>query len=236
LLAAAATAAVAGFFAWFELRARARRLPSGTPDGTRVAATTTASTPAAPPLPATLTTARVDWVPVAANEPVTQGATFAFCDAAPAGATAEHLLATLQASGWSNAVVDALPGEVLPAWLPVKSGADVSGLFAARGTWSLMSAPPTRPRTIVAHRPQTPAAVKQSQASTSVVGAASVAVYTVTDGTWWWGSFACVAAGNRPIHPQAVGYTSAECVVKLQPLLAHCAAQAASPWPPLVAG
>ena len=239
LVAAATAMAAAGFLAWAELRARTRRLPMGTPAGTQVTAPLTApGAVAATQLPKTLTTARVNWVPLADADPVTQGQTYAFYDVLPAGITTkQQLLSALVAFGWSNVRIDAMPGEILPAWLPVKHGTDATRLFSARGTWSLMTAP-ARPPMMVAYRPGTPVAIKESQIATSLVHDSSsvVTIYTVTDGTWWWGSFVCVADGGRPIHPQAVGYTSGECVMKLQPILAHCAAPASGALPPMVAG
>lgn len=233
---AGATAA-AGFAAWYALRTRARRLPVGTPADVQITTPLTApGAVAAPSLPQTFTTARAHWIPLG-DDPVTQGQTYAFYDILPEGITTrEQLTQALSAFGWDNVRVDAMPGEILPAWLPVAHGVDVGRMFAARGQWGLMTAP-RRPAMLVAYRPGTPVPAKQSQSATSLVheSSAVVTLYTVTDGTWWWGSFAGVAAGGRPLHPQAVGYTSGECAMKLQGLLAHCAAPAAG-LPPLVAG
>jgi hypothetical protein len=234
LLVTAAVAGAGGFLAWYELRARSRLLPAGTPAGTTVASPLeTPGTASAPTLPAARTVAHVHWVPV---DQVTQGQTYAFYDTVPQGLTTrEQIAQALTAFGWENVKVDAI-GSPLPAWLPIKRG--VLGMFAARATWGLMQAPTNRPAMLVAYRPGTPVPIKQSQNATSLVHASSttVTIYTVTDGTWWWGSFAGVGAHNQPIHPQAVGYTSAECIMKLQPILAHCVASSATPLPPMVAG
>lgn len=234
LLATAAAAGAVGFLAWYELRTRTRQLPAGTPTGTTVASPLEApGTVPAPALPASLTTAWVHWIPV---DRVTQGQTYAFYDAVPQGlTTSAQIVQALTAFGWSNVVVDAIGGVPLPAWLPVKHGLDASLMFAARAIWSSMAAPTQQPAMLVAYRPGTPVPIRQSQAATSLVHASSavVTIYTVTDGTWWWGSFAGIGQHDQPLHPQAAGYTSAECIMKLQPLLAHCVAAANQP-PPMV--
>lgn len=225
-----------GFVAWYELRARQRQLPAGTPSRTTVASPLeTPGTAAAPTLSAAQIGARVTWVPVSSGDPVTQGQTYAFYDAIPQGlSTPDEIVQALTASGWTNVKVDAIGA--LRAWLPVQRGIDVSKLFAARATWGLMAAPSTRPTMLVAYRPGTPVSIKQSQNATSLVHASgtTVTIYTVTDGIWWWGSFSGMGAHDQPIHPQSVGHTSAECIMKLQPLLAHCVAPAANPLPPMV--
>jgi hypothetical protein len=238
LLATAAVASAGGFAAWSALRERQRQLPTGTPADVRVTATPSAQVvgnASAPALAGTVT-AHVHWMPLSSEDPVTQSQTYAFYDAPPPGVTTdEELEARLRAFGWLNVRIDAMPGEILPAWLPIPHGADVRGMFAARATWGLNLPPTGRPAMLVAYRPGTPVSVTQSQTATSLVhgSGASVAVYTVTDGAWWWGSFAGVGAENRSLHPQAVGYTSAECIMKLQPLLAHCVTST-SDLPPIV--
>ena len=232
-------ALVGGVLSWRWLARQGHRLPAGSPPATLVNKGPAVAIPGAvgaAPLPPTLTTALVHWIPVSVQEPTLQGQRYAFYDALPPGLTTKRdVEQALSAFGWADVHVDAVGG-TFPAWLPIRKGTDTTKMFAARASWGLMSPLRNRPSMMVAYKPGTPITIKQSQTATSLVqdSQATIGIYAVTDGTWWWASFEGHAAGGQLIHPQAVAYTSAEALMKLQGVVAHCVAPSASPFPPMV--